>query len=135
MKNQIGIKPCYGLLYGSVIHIGCSLNKKPPKYYAIALSSSQTLRSLDGMACKFLHGFSFATDLAANFGCDQFRNQAKCFPGFCSPPSEVAVLLNLNLSRFPFQDRSMIQICCFAQYSIHIEFITCRFAPMPYSYS
>ena len=44
----------------------------------------------------FKHCFSFATDLAANFGCNlnQFRITPYIVSGFCAPPSEVAALFD-----------------------------------------
>ena len=55
------------------------------------------------MAGKFSHGFFICHRFGSNLGLWSIQKPCqKCFPGFCSPPSEVAVLFNLNLSRFSF---------------------------------
>ena len=50
----------------------------------------------------FKHCISFATDLAAKFGCNRFRITPDIVSSFCSPPPEVAALFDSNLSRCPF---------------------------------
>ena len=52
------------------------------------------------MASK--HHISFVIDLAANFGCNQFRITPGIVFKLCALPSEVAVLFDSNLSRRPF---------------------------------
>ena len=78
-----------------------------------------------GLCLTLRHHFSFATYLAANFGCyDKAIDSESCQRSFsllCTLPSELAVLSNWYLSRRPFfkfqTGRSMT--CCFAQNSIH----------------
>ena len=58
-----------------------------------------------GHYMAFKHRISFATNLAANFGCNRFRitpDIGPAVPSFCAPPSEDAVLFYSNLSRRPF---------------------------------
>ena len=50
----------------------------------------------------FKYPISFATSLAANFGCNWFRIMPDIFSKLLMPPSEVTVLFDLNLSRHPF---------------------------------
>ena len=54
------------------------------------------------MPCPRTGCISFATNCAANFGCNRFRIVPDIVPSFFALPSEVAVLFNLNLSRRPF---------------------------------
>ena len=55
-----------------------------------------------GHYMPFKHHISFATDLAANFGCNRFRIMPDIISTLLSPPSEVDVLFESNLSRRPF---------------------------------
>ena len=67
--------------------------------------SKLVLSTLDvaGHHTAFKHdSISFATDLAANFSCNRFRITPDIISKLCAPPSQVAALFNLNLSRLPF---------------------------------
>ena len=57
-----------------------------------------------GHYIAFKHSISFATYLAANFGCDRFRITPDIISKLCAQPSEVAALFDWNLSslRRPF---------------------------------
>ena len=52
------------------------------------------------------------------------------FPSFCSPPSEVAVLLDLNLSRLPYLgqviDLDLLPWSGFDSYSEHAALFLCH---------
>ena len=58
----------------------------------------------------FKHHISFATYMAANFGCNQFRITPDIVPKLLLQPSEVAVLLDSNLSRRPFLGQVIIEL-------------------------
>ena len=57
---------------------------------------------ITGLCMAFKHRMSFATNLAANFGCYWLRIMPEIVSKLWALPSEVAVLFDLNLSRRPF---------------------------------
>ena len=63
-----------------------------------------------GHYMAFKHHISFATYMAANFGCNQFRITPDIVPKLLLQPSEVAVLLDSNLSRRPFLGQVIIEL-------------------------
>ena len=66
-----------------------------------------------GLYIAFWHCFSFATILAANFGCIQFKFVQEIVSKLLREASSVVVLLGWNL---PFFDKQfiLVQICCSA---------------------
>ena len=54
-----------------------------------------------GQSIAFKHRVSFATDLAANFGCNRFRIMSDIVPSFCAADN-ARLHLKSNLSRRPF---------------------------------
>ena len=55
-----------------------------------------------GLYMAFKHCISFATDLAANFGCDPIRIMPDITSKLCAQLSEIAVQFNSHLSRRRF---------------------------------
>ena len=90
----------------SVLHIIITvdecLHRKIAQTQKIFKSKIEAHPVNSGHYMAFKHSISFATNLAANFGCDRFRIKPDIVSSFCAPPYEVAALFDSNLSRRPF---------------------------------
>ena len=66
-----------------------------------SLSCQVVSTLVSGHYMAFKHYISFATYLTANFGFIVSESCQTSFPNFCTQPSEIALLINSNLSRRP----------------------------------
>ena len=112
------------------VYKGLLLKKSSNRKSKLILSSCVNA----GHYMAFKHHISFAANLAANFGCYQFRikHSFQAFARSHDEPSEVAALFNSNLSSTLSSDRSS-STRRYRLAALHrIWFKRCCFVPMSY---